>query len=198
MISAVVLAAGASRRMGVQNKLLLPYHSRPLVSHVVHRVCQSRVKEVIVVCGYQKDLVQAALEDSSVTFAHNPDYRRGLASSIAAGIQVVSRDAQGFMICLGDLPGLETADYDRVLDAFKEAVRDNARVVVRPVFAGIPGHPVVFSACYRKELIQEHSGPGCRNLLRRHTEQVREIPWTHDAIIRDVDTPKAYADEVKQ
>ena len=196
MVSAIVCAAGESKRMGSQNKLLLEIESRPMIRHVVSRIICSDIGEVIVVCGHQAVEIQTALKGLNVYFAHNPDYVRGLSTSIQAGVRAASKQAVGYMICLGDLPGLTERDYNRILAEFETAVSHDDRAIVRPTYADTPGHPVVMSSAFLSEILITDDQPGCRNVVRRHRNHVSEITWAHDAVIRDVDTPQAYQSQV--
>lgn len=192
MVTAIVLAAGESRRMGKQNKLLLNIGASPMIRHIVANILGSKAGEVLVVCGYQETEVRSALHGLDVSFAHNPDYARGLSTSVQVGVRAASRAASGFMVCLGDLPYLQVEDYNRVVAEFEMALSRDGCAIVRPVYAGEPGHPVVFSAAFRREIQCLSDTPGCRNVVRRHSGHVRHIAWDHDAVVRDVDTPQAY------
>lgn len=192
MVSAIVCAAGESKRMGSQNKLLLEIESRPMIRHVVSRIICSNIGEVIVVCGHQAVEIKTALMGLDVRFAQNPKYVRGLTTSIQVGVRAASRRASGFMVCLGDLPDLQGKDYNRIIAEFETAVSHDDRAIVRPTYADTPGHPVVMSSAFRHEVLITDDQPGCRNVVRRHRSHVSEIPWAHDAVIRDVDTPQAY------
>lgn len=193
MVAAIVLAAGASSRMGSRNKLLLPYHGKPLLAHAVESTLASSVGEVVVVIGHEADLVQDVLAGYAVTTAHNAHYHSGKTSSIRAGMAAASAMATGYMICLADLPLVTSAEHNRVIDAFLTAHVEDPRAIVRPVYEGQPGHPVILSAAYRQELLAADIPHACRNVVRRHRAFVREIPWDTDHVIRDMDTPQAYA-----
>ena len=188
----MVLAAGESRRMGQQNKLLLPIGRSPMVRHIAARVLGSDASEVIVVCGYQEAAIRSALAGLEVIYARNPDYARGLNTSIQVGIRAASPAATGYMVCLGDLPGLTVEDYNRIISAFETALSQDKCAIARPVYAGTPGHPVVMSSVLRNEILTSHDRPGCRRVIRRHSSHVRQIPWNHNGVIRDVDTPETY------
>ena len=191
-IAAVVLAAGRSRRMGSPNKLLLPVNDRPMIAQVVDRVCQSRASSVVVVTGYQSRQIRGALADCPVDFAHNADFARGKATSIRAGVRAAPAAADGFMICLGDLPDLRAQDHDRIMAEFEQALSQDRRAIVRPTFKGIPGHPVVIAAAHSDGLTRNVLRAGCRNVVRRHPQHVRKIAWNNDRVIKDVDTPDRY------
>lgn len=193
LVSAVVLAAGASERMGEGNKLLLPLGGRQLITHVVDAVGRARIGELLVVTGYQPDRLREALAGRDVAFVHNHAYERGMATSFQAGIRAASADCSGYMICLADLPLIATEEYDAVIDAFGRALSADSQAIVRPVFSGQPGHPVILASSYRAEIAAHGEARACRNIVHRNRARVRELEWTTDNVVRDVDTNSAYA-----
>ena len=192
-IAAIVLAAGESRRMGERNKLLLSVGGRPLVEHVMRAVTASAVDEVVVVVGHEADRVQPVLAGYPVRVVRNPDYAEGMTTSIRAGVAAADPDAAGFMICLSDLPLIEPEEFTQLADAFREAVRRDPGAIVRPVYKGEPGNPVVFSAAYRPAIAGHQGLTGCKGLIKQHRAHVVEIPMATDHVVCDVDTPEAYA-----
>src|SRR5256885_12375240 len=103
-IAAVVLAAGRSTRMGGPNKLLAEIAGRPLVRIVVEEALASRARPVIVVVGHERAEVEKALAGLPVELIYNPDFAQGLGTSLRAGISAVPADADGAIVCLGDMP----------------------------------------------------------------------------------------------
>ena len=103
-VTAIVLAAGRSTRMGGPNKLLAEIDGKKLVRIVAEQALASKATGVIVVTGHQADLVEQALTGLNVKFVRNPDFAGGLASSVKAGIAAVPENADGAVVCLGDMP----------------------------------------------------------------------------------------------
>src|SRR5690606_18924945 len=118
----------------------------------------------------------------------------GLAASIRAGLEAASRRADGYMICLSDLPLVEPAELNALASAFREAVRAGARPIVVPVHRGRRGNPVVFAAHYRPELLAQRGPGGCKAVVERHPDHVVAVEMAADHVLRDVDTPEAYDD----
>ncbi len=192
MVSAIVLAAGESTRMGADNKLLLPFRGQPLIKHIVRTVLQSETDEVLVVLGHQAGCVREALAAYDVTFAHNPRYREGMTTSIQAGVQAASAHAAGFMICLSDLPMIEPAELNQVMAAFREAAARDPQPIIRPVHQGKPGNPVIFSAPYKPAILAHQDLRGCQALVKQNHAHVITVEMATDHVLRDVDTPEAY------
>lgn len=194
MISAIVLAAGQSTRMGAENKLLLPFRGSTLIEGVVDVVTASRAGETIVVLGHEADRLRPLLAEKPVTLVDNPDYREGMSSSVRAGLGSLSPGATGAMICLTDQPLLEPEDLDRLMAALESQSGGEPKSIVVPVFQGQRGNPVLFSLRHRDEVMAAR-GPvgGCKGIVKSHPEAVLRVEMGNDHILRDIDTPGDYA-----
>jgi molybdenum cofactor cytidylyltransferase len=191
MISAIVPAAGMSTRMDSRNKLLLPFDGRTLIERTVDTLIGSGIDEVIVVVGYQKEMVKAALHGKDIAIVENPEYREGMASSIRAGVAAVSPRAEAIMVCLADQPLLEPADLNGIIRAMDEA-RSAGKSIVVPFFKGQRGNPVVLDAIYRNAMIDVVSDVGCKRIIKEHQSAVHVIEMETDHVIRDIDTIEEY------
>ncbi|MEW6640108.1 MAG: molybdopterin-binding/glycosyltransferase family 2 protein [Pseudomonadota bacterium] len=187
-VAAVVLAAGRSTRMGGPNKLLAELGGKPLVRIVAEHALRSKAASVVVVTGHQADAVRAALAGLDVTFVHNPDFASGLASSVKAGVAAVPADADGAVVCLGDMPMVETALINRLIEAFDP---DRGALIAVPVSDGRRGNPVLWSRRFFPELMTLDGDTGARHLIARHGEAVAEVPVEGKGAFLDIDTPDA-------
>jgi molybdenum cofactor cytidylyltransferase len=189
-VAAVVLAAGRSSRMGGPNKLLELLHGKPLVRIVTEQALASRAKPVIVVTGHQSDRVRAALAGLDVTFAANPDFADGIASSVKAGIGAVPADADGAMVLLGDMPLVDSGLIDRLIEALSP---DKGALIAVPAAAGRRGNPVLWSRRFFDELMTLEGDVGARHMVQRHAEAVVEVEVDGQSAFLDIDTPEALA-----
>jgi molybdenum cofactor cytidylyltransferase len=187
-IAALVLGAGRSSRMGGPNKLLEKIGGRPLVRIVVEAALASRARPVLVVTGHQRERVEAALAGLPVTFVHNPHFAEGLGTSLKAGIAALPAQADGAVVCLGDMPQVDGALIDRLLGAFDP---DKGALVVIPTIEGKRGNPVVWSRRFFPDLMAVEGDVGARHLIGRYAEAVAEVPLSGNAALTDVDTPEA-------
>src|SRR5436190_13855351 len=187
-IAALVLAAGRSTRMGGPNKLLAEILGKPLVRIAAEQALASRAKPVIVVTGHQRERVEAALAGLAVQFVHNPDFASGLGSSVRAGVAAVPADADGAIVCLGDMPQVDAVLIDRLIAAFDP---EKGALVVMPTFEGRRGNPVLWSRRFFPELTAIEGDVGARHLIGRYSEAVVEVPLAGKAALVDVDTPEA-------
>ena len=191
MISAVILAAGESRRMGTQNKLLLQIGSEVLIRKFVKSVCASAADAVLVVLGHEAEKIKAVLQDQALRFVKNTCYEKGMTTSIQSGVNAASRRSEGFMICLADLPFAETSDFNCLIQAFTDFRRTESSLIIVPVFQGQRGNPVLFSAEFRDKLLA-HNGEGCKGIVSKYPQSVREVSMENDNLLRDIDTPEDY------
>ncbi len=187
-IAAIVLAAGRSTRMGAVNKLIAEIGGKPLVRIAAEQALASRASPVIVVTGHERERVEAALNGLPVRVVHNPDYAEGLGTSLKAGIAAVPDDADGAIVCLGDMPQVNAALIDKLIAAFDPA---RGALVVVPSIAGRRGNPVVWSRRFFHDLMAINGDIGARHLIGSYAEAVAEVPVEGDAALTDVDTPES-------
>jgi molybdenum cofactor cytidylyltransferase len=189
-VSAIVLAAGLSSRMGPQNKLLLPFGGQPMVRVVVAALLAAGLQEVIVVTGHQEAEVWNALEGLPVRYIHNPRYQEGMTSSIQAGVAIAG--GTGYLIGLADMPLLKADDYTGLVNAFEDAYLEDAACIVAAACDGRQRNPVIFSSHYRAAILNHTFPEGCKELVLQHASHLRllDIPEPH--ALKDFDTPEAY------
>jgi molybdenum cofactor cytidylyltransferase len=190
MLSAIVLAAGMSTRMG-QNKLLLVFKGKPLIARAVDTLLASEIDEVIVVLGNEADKLREKLHGRKVRLIENPDFREGLGSSVRVGVTAVSRQAEGIMVYLADQPLLEPADVNRILGAFAQA-KEAGKSIVVPFFDKQRGNPVLLDTSYRDAILGVVGDVGCKGVIKRYPDQVFVVQMESDHVIRDMDTIEEY------
>jgi len=183
MVSAVLLAAGASSRMGT-HKLLLPLGGEPIVRRVARQLGAAGFGDVLVVAGHEQEAVIAALEGLAVRHVVNPDYASGMGGSFRAAVGALD-ESEAAMFALADQPLLEAVDYRRLLDAW----RANRRGIVSVRYGEITAPPHLFGREYFPELSAlEH---GARPVLRRHAAATTVLHFAPELLL-DVDTPEDY------
>lgn len=189
-IAALVLAAGQSRRMGAENKLLADVAGKPMVRHVAEAVAASKAVSMTVVLGHEGDAVRDALADLDPGFAINPDYAGGLSTSLKAGLDALSGDIDGVIVCLGDMPRVTPAIIDRMIAAFDPV---EGRAIVVPTRRGKRGNPVLFAKRFFPEMATVSGDVGARHLIGNHEDVAVEIEIDDEAVLTDIDTPEALA-----
>ncbi|MCP4978883.1 MAG: nucleotidyltransferase family protein [Gammaproteobacteria bacterium] len=185
-VAAIVLAAGQSRRMGEQNKLLTVIGDKPMIGHVVRATLDSDVHQVIVVTGHEAELVQKALGKCRAEIVFNPDYVSGMASSLRIGIKAVAEDTDGALILLGDMPLVTGKQINQLIAEFDPVAEHD---IVAPCRNGRRGNPVLWSRHYFPALEALTGDTGGRGLLIKNIANVREVSVIDDAVFTDFDTP---------
>jgi molybdenum cofactor cytidylyltransferase len=187
VIAAIVLAAGASTRMGRQ-KLTLPMAGgRPLVRLAVEQVLAAELDEVVVVVGGDADAVAAALATLPVRVVVNPRYAEGQSTSLRVGLDALRPGTDAAVVALGDQP-LPDPDVIRRLVA---AFRTTGRPIAVPVYRDGRGNPVLFGATLFGELRGVTGDQGGRGVITRDPARVAEVP-VDMAMPADIDTPEDY------
>lgn len=184
MVTAIILAAGTSSRMG-KLKQLLTYHGRPLLRHVVDLVTQSSVDKIVVVLGHRQEEVAAALQGLPIQIVINQDYSSGQSSSVKAGLKALGSHSKGVLFVLGDQPLLKSETINLLIDSF---VRHGG--IVAPYYDGKRGNPVLFDLSFWAEFESLQGDTGAREIINRHPEALHKIEVNDPGILLDVDTPE--------
>jgi len=190
--TAILLAAGLSRRMGAANKLLLPFGDSTVVETTLSRLLASSVQEIVLVGSELSMEHLKPLESDRVRLVNNPNYEQGMTSSIQAGVAACGASAAGFMICLGDQPLIETGTYETILNQFSGSAQENSAVIVLPFFDGRKGNPVIFSAAYRKAILAHQEPEGCKGIVQANKAHAIRVDVADAGILTDIDTPADY------
>jgi molybdenum cofactor cytidylyltransferase len=195
MISAIVLAAGESKRMG-RPKQLLEWQGKTLLLHSLESLSRSDADEIILVLGHEADRIKKNLPALPIKIVINPDYQQGMASSLRQGLLAMDPQSEAFLLCLADQPGIGPEIVNTLIREFRQA--DPKRGIVRPVYHGRQGHPVLISARHRQEALLQQGDVGARRILMNHPEDILEIDVDQDAVLMDIDTPEEYQEYTKR
>lgn len=186
MIVAIVLAAGASTRMGRQ-KLTLPLgDGRPLVRVAVERVLEAGLDDVVVVTGRDSEAVGSALRSLAVRMTHNPRYAEGQSTSLRVGLDALAPGTEAVVVALGDQP----AD-PRVIRRLVATFQATHRPIAVPVYRDGRGNPVLFAAELFGELRGVTGDRGGRDVIARDSARVAEVAVAAP-MPADIDTPEDY------
>lgn len=186
-IAALILAAGQSRRMGPENKLLAEIDGTPMVKRVAETIGASQADLVVAVVGHEADRVSAALADTEATIVVNANYAEGLSTSLVAGVNALPDDVDGVVVCLGDMPRVDAKTIDRLIAAFDPL---EGRAICVPTFDGKQGNPILLARRFFNEMTDITGDRGARHLIDGYPELTCEVEMTADGILVDVDTPE--------
>ena len=186
-VAGVVLAAGTSTRMG-RNKLFMELEGEPLVRRVVGRAAKAGFDPLIVVLGHEAALVQEALQGIPYRPVVNPDYERGVNSSLRAGIGAAAETpARAAVVVLADMPFVTTDMIATLVAKYRES---DAPLVISD-YAGVNAPPMLYDRSLFGELAMSE-GQGCgRQVVKRHRHEAVSASWPAEALT-DLDAPKDY------
>lgn len=185
-ISAVILAAGSSRRFGTP-KQLLELEGKPILQHVIDAVSSCGFAEIVVVLGHAAADIEAALDlPEGARIVVNPDHTDGQSTSLRCGLASIAPDSDAAALFVGDQPRLGVAAIDEVVRAF----RSSGGPVARAVYRGTPGHPVIVTRATFDAFGTAGGDVGARAFLDA-AEDVLQVDLDTDAP-RDIDTPEDF------
>jgi molybdenum cofactor cytidylyltransferase len=184
-IGAVLLAAGAGRRMGGVAKPLICLQGVPLIRRHLVALSGAGVDEVVIVTGYARDAIEAQVQGFPVTLAHNDAHEQGQEGSVRVGLGALNGPFDAVFVVLGDQPTIGAADLTELIAAFKK--RPSGHVVV-PVVGGQRGNPILLDDVAHAQILASDMNLGCRHLIERQPELVHVHDTENTRFITDLDT----------
>ena len=190
-IGAIILAAGMSRRMG-SPKLLLPLNGQPIIHHPISLAMQQELHPIVVVAGQYIEEISKGMKDAKeITFLYNPDYQEGISSSLKLGIKTIANDVDAAIIFLGDQPFVRESVIRSIVAEY-EKDRENSKWIVRPRYAGQPGHPILFDRKLFGDFATINGDVGGRTIIKSHKDRLKFIDFSEQLWGMDIDTPEDY------
>jgi len=195
-ITALLLAAGMSRRMGGPNKLLQDVGGEAMVARTLQSIRTAAVDDIVVVLGHngaqvKEAVVKAAGEDKRIRFVDNPHFAEGLSKSLQAGLSVLPEKSDAVLVCLADMPAVTAQQIDRLIAAFNPVEQ---RAICVPTFKGKRGNPILWARRFVSEMRKLAGDVGARHLIGENAETVCEVEMGDAAVLTDLDTPEALRD----
>ena len=188
-LSATILAAGASKRMGDLNKLLLQIDNKPIIYSVCKTALGSKLDQIILVTGYENSKIEKTVPKGIDNIVYNKKWRQGMMSSIYAGLSNLDDDVDGNMIILGDMPLITEHTINLLIDEFKISNGDR---IVYPIYEARQANPVIFPKKYFAEILDSEGDKGCKKVLKKHPGDAVGVHINSDEVIVDCDTRDDY------
>ena len=183
MISAILLAAGQSKRMNGENKLIKEIQDIPLIKLSVKNILASSIDELIIVLGYQKEIIEKLIDkNEKIKFVFNKDFESGMASSIKTGLDNLSEKTEAFFICLGDMPMVNHDIYNQIIRS-----KNNKEIIV-PTYKGQQGNPVLFSNSMRNKIMNIQGDIGAKKILELNKDKILNLDINDQSITKDFNT----------
>ena len=187
MIVGIILSAGESKRMGTP-KQLLPWGKTIILQQVIDNAAASHLEQILLVLGSHAGEIAGKITISpKIEIVVNHDFKEGMSSSVKCGIKNAPAGADAFMLLLGDQPFISPAIINRLLDEYQTSKHG----IVIPVYNGKHGHPVIFAAKYKQELLAI-ADQGAKAVVNNHLQDILEVPLDAPEILTDIDTPQDY------
>jgi len=192
MISAILLAAGQSKRMNGENKLTKEIQGAPLIKHSVKSILASSIDELIVVLGHQKETIEKLIDkNKKIKFVYNKNYKNGISSSIQAGLRIISKKMEAFFICLGDMPDVNQNIYNKMIKTklnYNKKLKPNfKKEIFIPTYEKKNGNPVLFTKHMKEKIMQISGDDGAKELIEIYKSKALHIPVKNRGITLDFD-----------
>jgi len=183
MISAILLAAGQSKRMNGENKLTKKIQGNPLIKLSVKNILASSTNELIIVLGYQKEIIEKLIDkNEKIKFVFNKNFESGMASSIKTGLNNLSEKTEAFFICLGDMPMVSHDIYDQLIKS-----KDKKEIIV-PTYKGQQGNPVLFNKSMKEKVIDISGDVGAKKILELNKDKILNLEINDQSITKGFNT----------
>ena len=183
MISSILLAAGLSKRMGGENKLTKKIQGIPLIKHSVKNILASSINELIIVLGYQKEIIEKLIDKhEKVKFIFNKDFESGMASSIKVGINHLSDNSEAFFICLADMPMVSSNIYDFLIKS------KNQKDILVPTYKGQQGNPILFNKSMKEKIMSIDGDVGAKKILELNKDKILNLEINDQGVAKGFNT----------
>jgi molybdenum cofactor cytidylyltransferase len=203
VISAITLSAGLSRRMGKENKLLLPLGNTTILEATLSNIIAAQLGETLVVLGHEAAAISHQLSKNGSTLGPlsikpvfsiltNMNYEKGMTTSIQTGVAAASDESVGYMICLSDMPFITPLEYVFLKNEFINVLKADKQAIVQPVFKGERGNPTIFSSFYKNDILKLDYTEGCKPIVQANKQHVYLVEMPTDSVLRDIDFKAEY------
>ena len=180
MISSILLAAGQSKRMLGENKLIKDVKGIPLIKYALNNILKSNVNEIIIILGYQNETIEKLIDKhKKIKFVLNKDFENGMSSSIKVGLNHLSKNTEAFFICLGDMPMINSNIYNQLIKS------KNKKDILVPTYNKAQGNPVLFSISMKSTIMSIKGDIGAKKILEKNKNKILKVEVNDINITKD-------------
>ena len=184
MIKAILLAAGQSKRLKSENKLIKLYKKKPLINHSLNALHKSKVNKIIVVLGHQKKELQKIIKRNNKNiFTYNKEYKKGMASSIKAGLRKLNKKDKGFIIVQSDMPFIKSSDINKIYNSIKS----KKYLIYVLKYRNKVGNPIGFDISTMKKFKRIKGDVGAKFMVKRLKKETKFIRINNLKSFKDFD-----------
>ena len=184
MIKAILLAAGQSKRMKSENKLIKLYKNKPLISYSLNVLTKSKVNKIIIVLGHQhKELKKIIKKNKKIIFTYNKNYKKGMASSIKNGLKKISKNDKGFIVAQSDMPFVKQSDINKIC----RSINSKKFLVHALKYKTRVGNPIGFDSSLIKKFKNIKGQFGAKFMVKRLKNRTNFISTSSLKSFKDFD-----------
>ena len=189
MITAILLAAGQSKRLVNQNKLIKKYKKKPLINHVVQSIIKSKIEKLIIVLGFEYLKVKKKVnKNKKIQFVINHNYKKGISSSIKCGLKKISNKNYGFIIVQADMPKISKNIFNKL----HTEIKTNKKEIFVPIKNNKIGNPIGFKISMINKLKKISGNKGAKFIIKRNRPKIKYIRTKSLGIFKDIDLIKDF------
>jgi len=199
MISAILLAAGQSKRMNGKNKLTKKIYGLPLIKHSIKNILNAPINELIIVVGHEKEIIKKLINNNKkIKIVFNKKFKSGMASSIKAGLRKLSKKTDAFFICLGDMPKINY--YKRIIYWYELNLKFNKKLYLTknkkeifvPIYKKRQVNPILFTKSMKKKIMHISGDVGAKSLLKIYKKKIFRVCIDDFNLAKDFDKPNDF------
>ena len=184
MIKGILLAAGQSKRLKNENKLIKIFKNKPLIHHALNSVKNSKIKKIIIILGYQfKEVKKKIKKNKKIIFVHNKNYKNGMSSSIKSGLKKINKNDKGFIILQSDMPFVKTSDINKI---YNSIIRKKYLVHALKYKNRI-GNPIGFDISILNKIKKIKGNIGAKYMVKRLKNSTNYIKVSSEKVFKDLD-----------
>ena len=184
MIKAILIAAGQSKRMKSENKLIKLYNNKPLINYSLNVLKKSKVNKIIIVLGHQqKELKKIIKKNKKIIFTYNKNYKRGMASSIKTGLKKISKNDKGFIVVQSDMPFVKQSDINKIC----RSINSKKFLIHALKYKNRVGNPIGFDSSLIKKFKNIKGQFGAKFMVKRLKNRTNFINTSNLKSFKDFD-----------
>ena len=190
MITAILLAAGQSKRLKGENKLTKLFKGKPLINHILFSLIKSKVNKIIIVLGFEHLKIKTKLlKSKKINFAINKNYKKGMSSSIKTGLKKLPKNSKGFLIVLGDMPNITKTTINKICLSITKSDKE----IILPKFKNRTGNPIGFKHSMIKNIYKIKGDRGAKNIIKQNNKKIKFLNINSKSILTNLNTKKNFS-----
>ena len=189
MITAILLAAGQSKRLKDENKLTKLFKGKPLINHILFSLIKSKVNKIIIVLGFEHLKIKTKLlKSKKINFVINKNYKKGMSSSIKTGLKKLPKNSKGFLIVLGDMPNITKTTINKICLSITRSDKE----IILPKFKNKTGNPIGFKQSMIKNIYKIKGDRGAKDMIKKNNKKIKFLNINSKSILVNLNTKRNF------